>query len=950
MAYPDVSDPDLQRILASKLEFRNFYNPEGLFPHQEFIRRYMAPWTPYKGILLFHSMGSGKSLGCIPVAIDHYRYDKKRCAVITKGDSGAENFSREVNKYMTMANLDPDLRKDIFLYYRYTSLANRVAKMEDVDITDEFSHRVFILDEAHILRDMSSDSLYDNLLRIFKLATNIKIILATGTPMTDNISQIIPLVSVLVPDQVRYMYINNTKVPTMDPETFRKSLNGIISYNSMIVQKPRKNFKGDRFVGRIPTIISDMIGHQLQWYKHEAEKGVNDIYRNLSQISLFVFPDGDHGRSITLNKMYRFKSKVTITSHGGQPKKITHQRYLVREEYLDCLKGDLLRRSSAKYHRLLEILKSNKRYPAFIFVEEVRGSGLLLLGHILEQHGYEFYMGQDLDSIGKGTRYTFCIGSTELSANNEDRLHGFNSEKNRNGEYVSILLGSRVISESITLKNVRQFHGLTPHWNDSVLEQAIGRVVRSGSHDDVPHEERMVDIYIHAAVNQTDWETCSLVQEDSQGDIPKTLPEETVLDANIGVDILKLNLCHKKYQRIAVIEEMLKDVAVDRYIFRDENIGSQMTDLEPDVSTFVVYYLDKYLDLLVEHIQDIFGYKQLFLKLDELTSKIPVHPMVMMEAIFRLIVTNSQKIRHGYCLRLTRDTIYLTDDFTHPYQGLRGPPDWLPFTPKVQDQNQVGYKDMSQLPELGRVDVLSQIRSIDKISDKVSWLESAIVQGREDLIAPLELLWCNVDKIGFCHIMFYRDEEVAYRASKLSPKILEGKTRILSDKVWKNIDDKSLEVEIMKIFEKKYSKINTEIEDHPLYGFISVLDNQMRIKVRYLRKGSESDRRMDRRGRSLSSLRKVELSMLYILLLQSDCKSPDLVDVITRYDTCIDGEKVWNTILMQNYKHIRIYLEVLEQNQNVINIFVTLMQKYKAKDVIQMIDRMLIYSNRFIIL
>ena len=40
-----------------------------------------------------------------------------------------------------------------------------------------------------------------------------------------------------------------------------------------------------------------------------------------------------------------------------------------------------------------------------------------------------------------------------------------------------VLLGSRFIGESISLKNVRQFYCLTPHWNDSMADEAIGRLL-----------------------------------------------------------------------------------------------------------------------------------------------------------------------------------------------------------------------------------------------------------------------------------------------------------------------------------------------------------------------------------------------------------------------------------------------------------------------------------------
>src|ERR1700760_4494672 len=96
-------DAKLQKKIVRKLEFNDLYNAEGLYRHQEFVRRYLSPYTPYKGLIIFHSFGSGKSLICISVAVDHYLHDGKRCLLITKGGSGRENFKREIDHYYEMA-------------------------------------------------------------------------------------------------------------------------------------------------------------------------------------------------------------------------------------------------------------------------------------------------------------------------------------------------------------------------------------------------------------------------------------------------------------------------------------------------------------------------------------------------------------------------------------------------------------------------------------------------------------------------------------------------------------------------------------------------------------------------------------------------------------------------------------------------------------------------------
>jgi hypothetical protein len=53
--------------------------------------------------------------------------------------------------------------------------------------------------------------------------------------------------------------------------------------------------------------------------------------------------------------------------------------------------------------------------------------------------------------------------------------------------------------EGVDFKNVRQVHLLDPWWNDSRMQQVIGRGVRFCSHKDLPPDKRVVDVFIHLA-------------------------------------------------------------------------------------------------------------------------------------------------------------------------------------------------------------------------------------------------------------------------------------------------------------------------------------------------------------------------------------------------------------------------------------------------------------------
>jgi hypothetical protein len=809
--YPAISDR-IQYDIARKAEFNDFYNKEGLYDHQEFVRRYLSPFTSYRGLFLFHSLGSGKSIACIAVAIDHYQFDGKRCMIVTKGDSGTENFRKQIYQYLNMKKkafphcaLEP---KHIFDMEHYISLNNKVSEMEDKQIAEKFSNKVLVFDEIHNVRKFGeTDRVYNSISRIIKLSVNTKTMLATATPMINEVSQIHSTLRLLSDDY-----------------------NGIISFNSVVKNRPRIRYMGtrkdvhDKF--RIHT--SPMISHQKMFYTKESSKGVpNDIYRGLVHASLFCFKDGTFGSDITEIKMRREKTTKIISPvrAKGSLKHVSFLRYVVEDEFRDELKGEGLRKSSCKYHRLMDILENrNQRFPVFVFVEEIKGSGLLLLANILEEHGYTFYCGENLRMIESGMkRYTFCVGSSDLSSNNMDRLEGFNSLENAHGEYVRVLLGSKVIGESITLLNVKQFHAITPHWNDSTIEQAMGRVIRSNSHMSLPEKERVVDLYIHAA---------------------------TVLEES-SVDITKLNVCSEKQKSISVMERILKKMAVDRYIFRKSF----------DADTFVLYYMDRYMEPLVSDLEEFIENE---IEINKLIKMIGYHKDIILELLLRVVTQNI--LIGGRYVREDNGVLFLTEDPTTPFHFAR--------TPAHKTLLNKSRRRVSTPKVEGNI--FESLRAQD-VPSKISVFEKECLSPRpnKDILDFFSnLFFYEKSKNRIYHIICYREKENAYTAVLPVPKKLNMKTRVLKAGKWEYLSDLQEEELIMEKIRRSMEHRMEKIDDHELFGIISVIDNRMRLRTKECRdfERAKVDRRHVKKGKSLSSMTKSELEHIRMRLFQNPKK------------------------------------------------------------------------------
>jgi SNF2 family DNA or RNA helicase len=63
-----------------------------------------------------------------------------------------------------------------------------------------------------------------------------------------------------------------------------------------------------------------------------------------------------------------------------------------------------------------------------------------------------------------------------------------------NERNLDVLLITSAGSESLDLKNTRSIHIMEPHWNESKINQIIGRAIRFDSHKQLPEVDRTVEI------------------------------------------------------------------------------------------------------------------------------------------------------------------------------------------------------------------------------------------------------------------------------------------------------------------------------------------------------------------------------------------------------------------------------------------------------------------------
>lgn len=306
--YIDVNDPNLQFKLYNKREY--IYNkvpdrPDindfdaitdhrnklcsgviDLYDHQTSLANYINPDTPYRGLLIFHGVGTGKTCTAITIAEKFKsqvaKYNTK-IYVLVPGQLLKNSWKKALidctkNTYLSHVNnnnihltdRESDKLKKVAIvnalqYYKfmtYSSFYKRVLGERIVDKKTIVGNKLKIkykkTDSGKYERDVSTDKLYnlnnslliideahniteniygEAIKEIIKNSTNLKVVLLTATPMKNLGDDIIDLINILRPldSQIEREKIFNSNYNHLmnfnekGESYFRKMINGYIS-------------------------------------------------------------------------------------------------------------------------------------------------------------------------------------------------------------------------------------------------------------------------------------------------------------------------------------------------------------------------------------------------------------------------------------------------------------------------------------------------------------------------------------------------------------------------------------------------------------------------------------------------------------------------------------------------------------------------------------------------
>ena len=271
--YPELNDPNFNIKIAKHKEFNDtkyegdIYNIKEqanqlcnaefeLFPHQLFVKNFLSMQTPYNCLLLYHSLGTGKTLSSIGIAEEMRAYmkqvgfnqpiliiaspnvqqnfrlqlfDERKLKLVgglwTLNSSIGNSILKEINPTNLIGipkdRIISEINSIINKYYHfmgYTELANFIKRHTTIPegtrfsineqkqiyikkIHKYFDNRLIIIDEVHNIR-ISDDNREESktatlLMEVARYSNNMRLVLLSATPMYNNYKEIIWLTNLM---------------------------------------------------------------------------------------------------------------------------------------------------------------------------------------------------------------------------------------------------------------------------------------------------------------------------------------------------------------------------------------------------------------------------------------------------------------------------------------------------------------------------------------------------------------------------------------------------------------------------------------------------------------------------------------------------------------------------------------------------------------------------------
>jgi hypothetical protein len=329
---------DIIRVLNSELNTDKYKNNAHsmLKNHQYLIKTFFknVEFDDVKGVLLYHKMGTGKTILSISIALD---FDGN--VILFMNASLINNYIDNIKKYLTLIKIDKNI--DEFIKSKFTFISLNASNLHKKIPTD-LKNKLIIIDEAHHVFSGVLNGSMNNVELYYALRNepDLKILLLTGTPIINDPYEIMICLNLLskiliFPESYDDFITTYSDIKSNNQILYKHRLekfkNRIVGLVSFFEQKINDEYPDDF---GIEIVKCNMIKSQLTKYmdfkKIEEEKALNALkkprnnqasisksnnfsnYRIQTRMICNVDPEYDLLECVKFNKIY-----TNIIKHKG---------------------------------------------------------------------------------------------------------------------------------------------------------------------------------------------------------------------------------------------------------------------------------------------------------------------------------------------------------------------------------------------------------------------------------------------------------------------------------------------------------------------------------------------------------------------------------------------------------------------------------------------------------
>lgn len=521
--------------------------------YQKLLSDFVNDENSIRGILVYHGLGSGKTLTSISVA-----ENMERKVIVLLPASLKKNFIKDlklhVDKYRDDDSSDDLIKK------KYTFISsnawNSSSTIENIDIENKIDKifgdeikrsvlfkkknpldgKLLIIDEVHNLLVNIINPKSKNGIKIYNLimeAKDLKIIALSGSPIVkhpyesailfnmlrgfikekaDPKSNVSKEKYYLFPSDVQFFnekFIDRKANDIKNKHIYQERIVGLVSYYSGVSPDrtreifPQKN--------KIKLVMVKMSKHQWDQYvfyrKSEIDKERISKHKT-GDIEKSPFKLVKKGAAGSYRVNTRQISNFALPKGVKRPK---WNKNLKMEQIYDDLINSLSKKHlttdlkilSNKMFIMYNTIKKNKNKLILVYSDFKTIGGVGIFAKILEMHGWN-----NFNESLKTRKKTFALytGDTDDKTRLQI-LKTVNNKENKYGKDIRVLLVTGAGAEGISLHNFRIVMQMEPFFNltraGSENSQITARAVRMYSHVNLPFEERAVDSYLYISVPPT---------------------------------------------------------------------------------------------------------------------------------------------------------------------------------------------------------------------------------------------------------------------------------------------------------------------------------------------------------------------------------------------------------------------------------------------------------------